>query len=199
MKLSSKTLLVVGIVIVISTVGAWYFYPKPVMFSEGSEGFEQGLGEWVKDAHVPPDPNNPGHPVAWEVNRVTSLSHSGQYSIELYVDGRQDDGTVWIERKIPVESGSQIRVEISFDFYSEQESFNVIAGVCAYVGIADPMVEDDFVVLGPANEVAGWKSYNYTSNLDTGANKDVWVGLGITVRWETEMTYNVDNVEVTIA
>ncbi len=195
MKLGSRILVVVGLVIAISTVSAWYFYPKPTMFSEG---FEQDFGGWVKGAQVPPDPNNPGHPVAWEVNRVTSQSHSGDYAIELYIDGRQDDGTVWIARKIPVESDSQTRIEISFDFYSERESFNVIAGICAYIGIADPTVEEEFVVLGPANEVAGWKTYTHTSNLNPGANKDVWVGLGITVRWETEMTYYIDDVKVTV-
>lgn len=195
MKFGSRIVVVVGLLIAISTVGAWYFSPKPRIISEG---FEQDFGGWVKDADVPPDPNNPGHLVAWDVNRVTSQSHSGDYGVQLFIDGRQDDGTVWLERRIPVESDSQIRIEISFDFYSEQESFNIIAGVCAYIGIADPMVEEDFVVLGPANEVAGWKRYSHTSNLNPGAHKDVWVGVGITVRWETEMTYYIDNVKVTV-
>jgi len=195
MKLSFKIYFVIGVLIVVSVVAVWYFYPKPVVYSESFEG---NFGGWMENADVPPDPNNPGHPVAWNVSRVTSLAHSGQYSVELYIDGRQDDGTVWIEKKISVKNNSQIQVKVSFEFYSEQESFNVIAGVCAYAGISNPEVEADFTILGPANGVAGWKRYTYTTTLDTGSSDEVWVAVGITVLWETEMTYNVDDVKVTI-
>jgi len=42
-----------------------------------------------------------------------------------------------------------------------------------------------FTVIGNANEVEGWKRYSYTANIDTGPSGEVWVGLGISVRWET--------------
>ena len=137
MKLGFKIYFVIGIVIVVSVVAVWYFYPKPIVYNES---FEEDFGGWVKDADVPPDPNNPGHPVAWNVSRVASLAHSGQCSVELYIDGRQDDGTVWIEKELSVKNNSQIEVKVSFEFYSEQESFNVIASVCAYAGISNPEV-----------------------------------------------------------
>jgi hypothetical protein len=196
MKLKFKLYCVIAILIVVSAVAGWYFYPKPLVYSES---FEEGFANWEADADVPPDPNNPGYPVAWNVSRVASLAHSGQYSVELYIDGRQDDGTVWIEKKISVESNSQIQVKVSFEFYSEQESLNTIAGVCVYAGISNPEVEGDFAVLGPANEVAGWKRYIYTTTVNTGPSGEVWVAVGITVRWETEMTYNIDDVKVTIS
>jgi hypothetical protein len=175
----------------------WYFYLRtdPTLYDEG---FEQGLGDWVKDADLPLDPNNPGHFVTWNISRVTSVSSSGQYSMELFIDGRQDDGTIWLEKELPARSDSQIHVTISFDFYSEQASFNVIAGVCGYAGISDPALEEDFIVLGPANEVAGWKRYTHEKTLTTDSTGNVWVALGITVTWETEMTYNVDDVTITI-
>jgi len=196
MKLNYKIYLV-GILLVVSGVAGWYFYPKPLVYSEG---FEQDFGGWVKDADVPLDPNNPGNYVDWNVSRVASLAHSGQYSVELYIDGRQDDGTVWIEKKILVKNSSQIQVKVSFEFYSEQESFNVIAGVCAYAGIFKPEFEANFTVIGiNANEVAGWKRYTYTTTLYTGSIEELWVAVGITVRWETEMTYNVDDLKVTIS
>ena len=180
----------------VSVVAIWYFYPKPSVYNES---FEQDFGGWIADADVPLDPNNPGQYVAWNVPRVTSIAHSGQCSVELYVDGRQDDGTVWIEKKISVKSDSQIQAKVSFEFYSEQESFNVIAGVCAYAGISDPEVEAAFSILGQANEVAGWKYYTHETTLQTGSSGEVWVAVGITVSWETEMTYNVDDVKVTIS
>jgi hypothetical protein len=196
MKLSFKIFFVIGILIVVSVVAIWYFYPKPLVYSES---FEEDFGGWVKDADVPLDPNNPGQYVAWNVSRVASLAHSGQYSVELSIDGRQDDGTVWIEKKISVKNKSQIQVKVSFEFYSEQESFNVVAGVCTYAGISKPEAEANFTVIGNANEIAGWKRYTHETTLYTGSSDEVWVAVGITVRWETEMTYNVDDVKVTIS
>mgnify|MGYP001083722587 CR=1 FL=1 len=196
MKPRFKIYFVVGILFMASVVAIWYFYPKPIVYSES---FEQDFGGWIEAADVPLDPNNPGHYVAWNVSRVTPLAHFGQYSVELYVDGRQDDGTVWIEKKIAVKDNSRIQIKISFEFYSEQESFNVIASVCAYAGISNPEVEADFILLGQANEAAGWKHYTHETTLQTGSSEEVWAAVGITVRWETEMTYNIDDVKITIS
>ncbi|UCG36765.1 MAG: hypothetical protein JSV64_00325, partial [Candidatus Bathyarchaeota archaeon] len=131
MRLSFKYLPIMGILVFAGILSVWYFYPtaNPALYDEG---FEQGLDDWVKDADLPLDPNNPGHFVAWNISRVNSLSFSGQYSLELFIDGRQDDGTIWIEKEILAESDSQIHVTISFEFYSEAKSFNTLAGVCAY-------------------------------------------------------------------
>jgi len=71
--------------------------------------------------------------------------------------------------------------------------------VCAYSGVSNPEIEDDFVVLGSANEVAGWKEYTHTTNFDTGSSNEMWVAVGITVGWETEITYNIDCVKVTVS
>lgn len=119
--------------------------------------------------------------------------------MEFYIDGRQDDGTVWIERKLSVKTNSKIQVTVSFDFYSESESFNVIASVVGFAGSSNPEVEAEFTVLGQANEVSGWKRYTHTATLNTGSSGEVWVAIGISVRWETEMTYNLDDLKVTIS
>ena len=196
MRASVKLGVVVGILTIISVAAGWYFYPKPVRYDEG---FEEDFGGWEGDADVPPDPNNPGSLVDWNVSRVTSPVKSGQYSVEFYIDGRQDDGTVWIERKLSVKTNSKIQVTVSFDFYSESESFNVIASVVGFTGSSNPEVEADFTVLGQANEVSGWKRYTHTAALNTGSGGEVWVAVGFSVLWETEMTYNLDDVKVTIS
>lgn len=121
------------------------------------------------------------------------------HSMELFIDGKQDDGTIGLERKISVKKNVHIRVSVSFWFYSEQESFNTMAAVVAYAGRIKPKVEDDFVVVGFANEAAGWKNYVYTVNLNTDSNGEVWVAVGISVRWETYMTYYIDDVSIEIA
>ncbi len=196
MRSSLKLGVAIGILTIISIAAGWYFHPKTVIYTEG---FEEDFGEWKGDADVPPDPNNPDSPVDWNVSRVTSPVKFGQYSVELYIDGRQDDGTVWIERELSVKKNSQIQVKVSFDFYSESESFNVIAGVIGFAGTSNPEVEADFTVLGQTNEVSGWKRYTHTATLKTGSSGEVWVAVGISVLWETEMTYNLDDVEVTIS
>lgn len=68
----------------------------------------------------------------------------------------------------------------------------------AYIGTRNPEAEGDFTVLGPANEVAGWKKYSHTTSVQTNLNGDVWIAVGITVAWETHMTYYVDDVEIKI-
>ncbi|MEM2912069.1 MAG: hypothetical protein QXM52_00100 [Candidatus Bathyarchaeia archaeon] len=162
------------------------------------ESFENGFGEWSADADVPPDPNNPSYPVEWHVNRVTNVPRSGQYSLKFFIDGRQNEGTVWIEKKINVKKHTQIQVKVSFWLYSEQESFNTIAIVCAYLGAENPEVEEDFTVIGATNEVAGWKNYTHVVDLNTGSSGEIWVAVGISVRWETQMTYYIDDIEVEV-
>ena len=196
MRSSLKLGVAIGILTIISVAAGWYFHPNPIIYNEG---FEEDFGGWIGDADVPPDPNNPGSLVDWNVSRVTSPVKSEQYSVEFYIDGRQDDGTVWIERKLSVKTNSKIQVTVSFDFYSESESFNVIASVVGFAGSSNPEVEADFTVLGQANEVSGWKRYTHTATLNTGSSGEVWVAVGISVRWETEMTYNLDDVKVTIS
>jgi len=174
MRSSLKLGVIIAILTIISAIAGLYFYPKA---SSYTEGFEQDFGGWTVDADVPPDPNNPGSRVDWNVSRVTSPAKSGQYSVDLYIDGRQDDGTVWIEKMLSAKRNSEIQVEISFDFYSESESFNVIAAVVAFAGTSDPEAEADFTVLGQANEASGWKRYTYTAILKTGSNGEVWVAV----------------------
>ncbi len=195
MRTGVKWGVTIGILTIISIAAGWYFYPKQVMYNEG---FEDDFGGWTEDADVPPDPNNPGSFVDWHISRVTSPVKSGQYSVELYIDGRQDDGTVWIERRLSVKTNSQIQVDVSFEFYSESESFNAIADVVGFVGTSNPEVEANFTSLGQANEIAGWKRYTYTAALKTGSSGEVWVAVGITVLWETEMTYHLDDAKITI-
>ncbi len=81
--------------------------------------------------------------------------------------------------------------------WSPSESFNTIAEVVAYIGEDNSEVEDDFHVLGAADQVAGWKAYSLSVGINTGSLGEVFVAFGISVRWETEMSYFADSVEIT--
>jgi len=185
------------VIIVVAILGTWYFYAYPNHQTMG-DGFEEGSGGWVANADAPADPNKPGHLVAWNITRTTDVANSGRYSLKFFIDGVQDDGTLWIENKISVRKNARIQVKVSFELYSEHESFNAIADVCAYAGLRNPEVEEDFTVLGPANEIAGWKKYTYTTTLNVGSSDEVWFAVGITVRWETRMIYYIDDVEIEV-
>jgi hypothetical protein len=67
------------------------------------------------------------------------------------------------------------------------------------IGAENPEAEDDFYVLGAANEVAGWKKYEYSTVLDSSQSGEVWVAVGISVRWEAYLTYYIDDVEIIIS
>lgn len=60
-----------------------------------------------------------------------------------------------------------------FLLFSEQESFNTIAAVFAYDGTTKPAVEEDFAVVGAANEVAGGGKYVYTVTLNIESSGEV--------------------------
>ena len=163
------------------------------------EDFEQDLGdtnfgEWTANADAPPDPNNPGSSVQWSIRRSSNVSRSGVRSAEFFIDGTQDDGTIWLERKITVPSNAEVRLTLSFYFYSEEESFNTLAAIVAYAGSAKPVAEKDFTVVGTANEVAGWKNYAFNPAITTNSSGEAYVALGISVRWETTMTYYIDEI-----
>jgi len=107
MRSSVKLGVAIGILTIISIAAGCYFHHNPLRYDEG---FEEDFGGWEGDADVPPDPNNPDSLVDWNVSRVTSPVKSGQYSVELYIDGRQDDGTVWIERELSVKKTCKFKL-----------------------------------------------------------------------------------------
>jgi len=147
----------------------------------------------------PQTPKKKGSHVEWNVSRGTSSAISGQDSVELHIDGRQGDGTIWIENGFSVRKNSQTQFMVFFDFYSENESYNVIGAVVGFVGTYNLEVEAGFIVIGKCARVSGWKSYRHTATLNTGSGGEVWVAVGISVRWETEMVYNLDDVKVAIS
>ncbi|MGB9842576.1 MAG: hypothetical protein ACPLKZ_07695 [Candidatus Bathyarchaeales archaeon] len=199
-KLCIFVISAVAIALSVGMINAFYSLSSRQVITENFEQLlgDEDFGEWAANSHVPFDPNRPGNTVEWHIRRASNVSRSGMYSAEFFIDGKQDDGTIWLERKINVTANAQLRVSVSFWLYSEQESFNTIAAVVAYAGTTKPTVEEDFAVVGTANEAAGWKKYVYTSTLNTDSSGEVWVAFGISVRWETYMTYYIDDVKIEV-
>lgn len=165
---------------------------------ELNEGFETGLNAWGTGADVPADPNNPGQPVAWSIVASNQRANTGQQSARFSLDGRQDDGTIWLERQFNLDPATPYRVTLAFAFWSESESFNTLAKVAAYAGASRPDQEGDFNTTQAANQVAGWKQYAYTFNTTSAADGRLWIAVGISAVWETQLLYFLDDIDVTI-
>ncbi len=159
------------------------------------DGFEQGWGDWQVDMDLPIDEGT-GEPVNAGAALNDSFARTGNTSIQLSIDGRHDDGTIWIERQVEIEEGREISIEISFYVYSDSESFNVIAHPVAYAGVSPPNNETDFTHLGNANVAEGWNQFEYERELTVSEDDPLWVAIGITVAWETFLEYELDDVEI---
>lgn len=162
--------------------------PQPTL-DNGS--FEDGLNSWTIGRDLPTDPNVEGdQPVESDVSVSTDYAVDGDRSCALFIDGRQDDGTLWVQQRATLDDSTQLAV----DFYSEQESFNVITKVAAYAG-PDPdrtLTESDFDTSATTEDHAGWKTYEYDISYD-GIGL---VAVGISVVWETAVARYLDNVRL---
>ncbi len=182
-------------VLALAAALAGCFHETTVSFEER---FERGLSQWQQGSDVPEDPNNPGNPVAWFVEASADRAAEGNGSARIFLDGRQDDGTIWLARAFDVPAGRTVSVSFSFQLWSETESFNTLAKVAAYAGAAAPDLEEHFDTDRAANRAAGWETYAYEFTVDGGSDGTVWVAFGISAVWETEMTYYVDDVHGTL-
>ncbi len=163
-----------------------------------AEGFEFGMDGWKEGADVPQDPNHPGRSVAWAIEPSAELPMEGSRSVKFYLDGGQDDGTIWLMRSLDISSDRDLMVTLRFNLWSESESFNARALVAAYAGPRRPEVEADFDLSQPADLSVGWRRYDYAFRISPGDGGELWVGMGISAVWETEMTYYLDSVEIEI-
>lgn len=149
--------------------------------------FEAGLRSWTVGTDLPTDPNT-GGPVETDVRVTAERASSGEQSLELSIDGRQDDGTVWVQQPVDLGRGSTL----ALDVYSPQESFNTITMVAAFAGPDRVLRENEFDTSQAVEDHGGWKTYEYPVD---GDGLGV-VAVGISVVWETEVTRWVDDVRL---
>jgi hypothetical protein len=163
-----------------------------------ADGFEGGLGAWQGDFDLPQDPNDPGDVVDWSITQSGEQAFEGSFSARYFLDGRQDDGTIWLVRALDVAPNADVLVHLQFQLWSESESFNTLAAVVAYAGVDPPQQEADFDLTRRANDVTGWAPYEYAFPVRTDATGRIHVALGISAVWEAEMVYFLDDVRVCV-
>jgi len=187
---------IIAAVIIVSALSVWLLNPQEIKATSFSDNFENGLANWVTDAEVPENPNNPGSSVEWSIELSTTQSVSPSHSAKFMIDGLQDDGAIWIEHKLNLEPNAVKNVNVTFQFWSPSESFNTLAAVIGYAGNKNPAAEADLQVIGYADQIEGWKTYTLRTEVTTDNSGNAYVALGIAVLWETHLTYYIDNVTV---
>ncbi len=185
--------------------------PDPPAHVDIDDDFENGIDPWTQHSHVPDDPNTGGK-VAWNISSSAERAASGERSVQFTLDGRQDDGTIWLTRPVRVLPGHTYRADVSLEAWSESESFNTLAHLVMIIGTEEPSVEEHFPEPGTnstgetnasagglreaLNLAEGWRTYAFTWDAGEVEEDTLYVSFGISAVWETEMTYFVDNLQV---
>ena len=152
--------------------------------------FERGFEGWVVGRDLPEDPET-GRPVASGA-RVVPDGVDDERSVELSIDGRQDDGTVWLQQPANLRGAESF----SFAVYSPEQSDNTITNVAAFAGRRPSrgyLLEEDFDTSMPVEDHTGWKRYSIPVDHDGRG----MVAAGVSVVWETEVARRVDALRVT--
>jgi hypothetical protein len=160
------------------------------------QGFEVGWEGWQKGSDVPQDPTT-HRPVEWSIELSTKQAKEGYGSARFFLDGRQDDGTIWLAKLLTVPKGRPLIVNLSFYLWSPEQSSNIRAYVVAYAGALLPVEEAEFTHKEPADKAKGWRRYQFTMPVASTAG-ELWVALGISVAWETVLEYFIDDVRVEV-
>jgi len=176
--------------VVFATVAALAAPVAPAAAAGSPESFETGFGGWR--------PDTDGLAPVADVTRSTKQAYDGIFGLRVFMDGRQDDGTTWVERKLAVKPNAKVRVTLTFWLWSERESFVNKWAVVAAAGVRDPERESDFTIVGQTEDVAGWKQYELAETFTADSTGTIWVAMGTSVLWETEREHFLDYVTVDI-
>ena len=152
--------------------------------------FEAGYRGWLAGRDLPTDPNT-GRPVASGTRIASDPVAAGERSLELSIDGLQDDGTLWVQQTVDLTGADALSVAV----HSPEESFNTITKVAAYAGprpARGHLREGDFDTTAPVEDHAGWRVYEY----DVNADGPGVVAVGVSVVWETRVTRYLDDVRL---
>lgn len=167
--------------------------PPGTTLDNGS--FEDGLAGWQVGTDLPTDPNT-GDPVdaAASVEQGDGddrpPAYDGRRLLSLFIDGRQDDGTIWVQQQVDLREVDMLSVDV----YSRMASANTVTKVAAYAGpLPDtPLVESAFDTTRPADAHGGWRTFEY----DASPEPHGLVAVGISVVWETPVTKFLDAVRL---
>jgi hypothetical protein len=152
------------------------------------ESFEAGFGQW--------QPDTDGRAPSSSVTISSAQAFHGIRSVRIFMDGRQDDGTTWVETRFNGPPSTTVRVTVSFQLWSPGQGVAGGWNVVAVAGTGDPEAEADFTRLGPTEVKAGWRPYGAGWTFRTDSTGQFWVALGTSVIWEVQKAHFIDQIRV---
>ena len=155
------------------------------------DSFETGFGPWV--------PDTDGKAPVASVTLSTEQAFDGVRSVRIFMDGRQDDGTTWIEAQFAGPAWARVRVAVTFQLWSPGSGGAGGWRVVGFAGTGDPETETHFTPIGYTDVVAGWRPYHGVWTFRTDATGRFRVALGTSVIWEVQKAHHVDAVRVDLS
>jgi len=174
----------------------WLFLDYANYFEDFEVPADGRTEHWQRDWEMPllPSGENP-RMAGSDLSRLRN-DRLGQptTSLHLGMDGFSDDGNVFIKRRIPINPGSGPTINLSF-WLTNTSSQNVVA---MFIGDYEPEVEKDFFLNGVPS-VSKWKEYTYQQAIPgTSEASEIWVALGVSITWESQFEYFVDDITITV-
>jgi len=171
------------------------------------ESFEEGFEDWETAAHIGPEEDVADFD--WAIERSQAQAVDGDWSLSVFTEGDHDDGTAWATTE--VDPGEADAFEVTFDAWSESESFNTLRNVVAYLGPEAPTTEEEFPAPGqnssnvddapygglrePLHLSEGWHEYSFTWEPDS-VPETLEFAVGVSVVWEADATHFFDDLRV---
>lgn len=171
------------------------------------ESFEDGLEDWETAAHIGPEEDVSDF--EWAIERSQEQATAGDWSLSVFTEGDHDDGTAWATTE--VDPGDADAFEVTFDAWSQSESFNILRNAVAYLGPEAPTEEADFPDPGvntsevddapyggirePLHLAEGWHEYGFSWEPES-VPETLYVSVGVSVVWEADATHFFDDLRV---
>ncbi len=162
-----------------------------------SENFVADVDHWTYDQQTTLTVSKELPLVGGCVETKVQLDRDGQVttSLHLSMDARNDDGSVFLKRRIPIQPGTGPTINLSFWMNSPGSSQTLLW----FIGDYEPEVESDFTADGPTSP--GWNKYSFQRTLPgTSDASEAWVAFGATIGFEGP-PYDgfVDDIVITVA
>jgi hypothetical protein len=154
--------------------------------------FEDGWTGWAVGRDLPADPNyETERPVASEAAISTRAATDGIAACRLFIDGSQDDGTVWVQQPVDLTGYTHLAVD-----YRVSDSFNEIRKPAVYAGPQpdEGLEEADFDTSKSleGHDAPGWKTFTY----DVQHDGPGLLAVGFSIVWETGADAFLDNARL---
>jgi len=141
-------------------------------------------------------------PVEWSIERSEELARTGDAAVKLTLNNTNDAGKIWIERQFSVKPNCKHHVQVVFSLASADfgtiNLWRIITGVTTTRPTSrDDLTFQDNTGNGSEADVGHvWLDKGYSFDVESGADGELWVAIGVWGTWETARTYYVDDIRV---